>query len=385
MTTVGQHVGAPCVETLPDDGTRSSFNVPPHIEFYACKAGAIFKDSSSHHFSPVVTRVPSPKLFIATERTIAAPPPHPPLRLPRPATPPPPPRLRPRPRRATVNLPQIPATVPARRDHRRGAPKANARAKGKSGNAQGRAARGSSSPRINTQHLTSVEPELNLSSEAGRIHMPLVGRRATANTRWVACAERMDLLTVMYIVADYKRYFSCTSRYRVSLMIYGFSEIFDSLSAMTTVFQHSLGRTSVPYHALATMASLTSDSSIQQASFIHTDSSLQLRLHVLRPRVPFPKPLISPLAPEGSSHNPGHIRQPARAPTQLLPSRVYCQPTFAGPPPVGGFEPPWVAGGFGLALQVEEFEAPWVLGGLQLGGCELDIAAQVTGRCPKQS
>ncbi|KAF8513358.1 hypothetical protein JB92DRAFT_3116423 [Gautieria morchelliformis] len=98
----------------------------------------------------------------------------------RPATPPPPipaplPRL-PGPRMATVNPPPIADTVPARGGHRRGASKANAKIKAKSGKAQGRAARGGSSPRNNTQHTTSLDPELNLSSEAGRISM-LVGTR----------------------------------------------------------------------------------------------------------------------------------------------------------------------------------------------------------------
>ncbi|KAF8488678.1 hypothetical protein JB92DRAFT_3101005 [Gautieria morchelliformis] len=84
----------------------------------------------------------------------------PPLRLPRPATP----------RPATPPLP-IPATLPGRRDHRRGAPKAKGTAK--SGKAQGRAARGGSSPRT-TQQFTSMDAELNLSPEAGRT--PLVTR-----------------------------------------------------------------------------------------------------------------------------------------------------------------------------------------------------------------
>ncbi|KAF8511223.1 hypothetical protein JB92DRAFT_3118211 [Gautieria morchelliformis] len=107
----------------------------------------------------------------------------PPLRpQPRPATPPPPipaplPRLQPRPRMATINPPPIAATVPARRDHRRAAPKAKARVKGKSGKAQGQAARGGSSPRTTVQHLTSMDFELDLSSEAGRIAMPLVNTR----------------------------------------------------------------------------------------------------------------------------------------------------------------------------------------------------------------
>ncbi|KAF8514262.1 hypothetical protein JB92DRAFT_3143147 [Gautieria morchelliformis] len=107
----------------------------------------------------------------------------PPLRPPRPATPPPPipaplPWLQPRPRTGTVNPPHpIPATVPARRDHRRGAPKAKARVKGKSGKAQSQAARGGSSPRTIQQHMTSMDFELNLSSEPWRISMPLVNTR----------------------------------------------------------------------------------------------------------------------------------------------------------------------------------------------------------------
>ncbi|KAF8497967.1 hypothetical protein JB92DRAFT_3099521 [Gautieria morchelliformis] len=107
----------------------------------------------------------------------------PPLRPPRPATPPLPipaplPRLQPRPRTGTVNPPHpIPATVPARRDHRRAAPKAKARVKGKSGKAQGQTARGGSSPRKTIQHFTSMDSELDLSSEPWRISMPLVNTR----------------------------------------------------------------------------------------------------------------------------------------------------------------------------------------------------------------
>ncbi|KAF8513859.1 hypothetical protein JB92DRAFT_3115993 [Gautieria morchelliformis] len=106
------------------------------------------------------------------------------------------PPLRPRPRPATPPLPisphypgyslghrgtvnpqhPIPATLPARRDHRRG-PKAKAKGKAKSGKAQGRAARGGSSPRITSQYFTSMDAELNLSSEPWRISMPLVNMR----------------------------------------------------------------------------------------------------------------------------------------------------------------------------------------------------------------
>ncbi|KAF8525709.1 hypothetical protein JB92DRAFT_3093582 [Gautieria morchelliformis] len=106
----------------------------------------------------------------------------PPLRpWPRPATPPPPipaplPRPWPGPRMATVNPPPIADTVPARGGHRRGASKAKAKIKAKGGKALGRAARGGSSPRNNLQHTTSLDPELNLSSEAGRRSM-LVGTR----------------------------------------------------------------------------------------------------------------------------------------------------------------------------------------------------------------
>ncbi|KAF8501321.1 hypothetical protein JB92DRAFT_3099027, partial [Gautieria morchelliformis] len=104
----------------------------------------------------------------------------PPLRpQPRPVTPPPPipaplPRLQPRRRRATINPPPIAATVPAQRDHRRGGSKAKAKVKAKS---EGRAARGGSSPRTTLQHFTSLDPELNLSSEPWRISMPLVATR----------------------------------------------------------------------------------------------------------------------------------------------------------------------------------------------------------------
>ncbi|KAF8488696.1 hypothetical protein JB92DRAFT_3148226 [Gautieria morchelliformis] len=107
----------------------------------------------------------------------------PPLRpQPRPATPPPPipaplPRLQPGPRMATVNPPPIAATVPAQRDHRRGGSKAKAKLKAKSGKAQSQAARGGSSPRKTTQHMTSMDFELNLSSEPWRISMPLVNTR----------------------------------------------------------------------------------------------------------------------------------------------------------------------------------------------------------------
>ncbi|KAF8497961.1 hypothetical protein JB92DRAFT_2834369 [Gautieria morchelliformis] len=114
----------------------------------------------------------------------------PPLRPPRPATPPLPipaplPRLQPRPCTGMVNPPHpIPATVPARRDHRRAAPKAKARVKGKSGKAQGQTAHGGSSSRTAMKHLTSMDFELDLSSEARRIAMLLVNTRDHGKKRW---------------------------------------------------------------------------------------------------------------------------------------------------------------------------------------------------------
>ncbi|KAF8497954.1 hypothetical protein JB92DRAFT_3146608 [Gautieria morchelliformis] len=151
------------------------------------KAAAIFKVSSPHHFSLVVFQamntihLPSlSDLWLdyngdADRCRLTLPPLRP---RPRPATPPPPipaplPRLQPRPRRATVSPPPIAATAPARRDRRRGGSKAKAEVKGKSGTAQGRAARRGSSPPNTTQHFTSMDAELNLSSEPWRIFMPL--------------------------------------------------------------------------------------------------------------------------------------------------------------------------------------------------------------------
>ncbi|KAF8501986.1 hypothetical protein JB92DRAFT_3211254 [Gautieria morchelliformis] len=177
----------------------------------------------------------------------------------RPATPPPPipaplPRL-PGPRMATVNPPPIADTVPARGGHRRGASKAKAKIKAKSGKAKGRAARGDSSPR-NQEHDTSLDPELNLSSKAGRTSTPLVGRdhgeqrrgrggRAGRRARGKLVVHQYEFVRQPDGEAYYKcihaayhwfRYFSC---YRVSLMIGGsvspagkdVREIFDSSSA----------------------------------------------------------------------------------------------------------------------------------------------------------